>query len=195
MLTVRKVSETLYVVRDGFRDVAFSTQAAAAAAVEYIRVYGSLQSVLKNNLYDADKFNVDEKGNRFTAGGQLKPPDDSGDWKFVGDVRTSGSSSDSDRVNVQGQGYWVRESARQVGPSASGGNGTRAGTPLLGGGNTDTRPSGSGAANSSGGSGTYTVNINMSGNKAVINTATAADGQRLVDFLKALENSARAAGG
>lgn len=57
--------------------------------------------------YGADGY-VQQNGSRFTASGQLQPPDDSGDWTFVGDVRATGGGSANKRV-VQGQGYWVRD--------------------------------------------------------------------------------------
>ncbi len=170
--------------------------AASRRAEDAALRYGS---ALQSTKYDADKFALNGNGTRFTAGGQLTPPDSSGDWEFVGDVRTSNLSAPSGTVAVPGQGYWKRKDIVQSFEGGSSGNGTKAGTPLLGGGGT--RPVGTGSANRSGGSGsgsgsgTYTVNINMGGNQAVVNTATAADGQRLVDFLKQLETSARNAGG
>lgn len=60
----------------GLRDV-------AAAAAQASR------SMLQSTQYDKDKCGLASDGQRFTAGGQLKPPDGSGGWEFVGDVRAN----------------------------------------------------------------------------------------------------------
>lgn len=72
--------------------------------------------------YGADGF-VQQNGGRFTASGQLQPPDDSGDWKFVGDVRATGGGSANKRV-VRGQGYWVRDGGGSTIGSSGGATGT-----------------------------------------------------------------------
>jgi tape measure domain-containing protein len=78
---------------------------------------------------------VQQNGNRFTAGGQLTPPDNSGDWAFVGDVRASGGGSANKRV-VPGQGYWVRDG----GGSTIGSRGGATGAGSLGAGFTRVDP-------------------------------------------------------
>ena len=71
-------------------------------------------------------------------------------------------------------------------------------TPLLGSSGSTSRAVGTSASGYGTGAAsgaTYTVNLNVGGKKTTVNTATAADGQRLADFMQPLEAAVRDAGG
>ena len=153
----------------------------------------SAKSVLKSTQYDKDKFALGEDGSRFTAGGDGP--------RRPGDGRAPGNLGQGIAPGNLGQGKYAPEPDYGTfeGGSAGSGNGTRAGTPLLGaGGKSQIGGGGSSAGSASGGSsssGSYTVNINFSGNKTSINTASASDAQRLSDFLQQLSDAASRSGG
>lgn len=86
----------------GIGEVTAAMLAAENAALRY-------GSALKSTQYDKDKFALNSDGSRITAGGQLKPPDSSGDWEFVGDVRTNNVNAPNGTVPVTGQGYWKKK--------------------------------------------------------------------------------------
>lgn len=179
---VNAAGERINQMAIGIEHVSDATKRADDAALRY-------GSTLKSTVYDADKFALGSDGQRFTAGGQLKPPDDSGDWTFVGDVRTSNLSAPSGTVAVNGQGYWKRKEVPQVGPTGSAGNGTKAGTPLLG-----TARATSSAASGYGTGSSHTVNIVIGGKSTAVNVASETDGAMLQSLLKGLEEAARRAG-
>lgn len=83
--------------------------------------------------YGQDGF-AQQNGGRFTAGGQLTPPDSSGDWEFVGDVRANNLNVPAGAVAVNGQGYWKRRSGPSGGsqPAALGRAGAATGPGSLG---------------------------------------------------------------
>lgn len=161
----------------GFRDVATAADQAS-------------RSVLQSTQYDKDKFALGADGQRFTAGGQLTPPDGSGNWEFVGDVRANNLNGPAGSVAVMRQGWWVPKGARSSGsaslgaasgsdPAASSGRAAPilAGTPAP-------APAPAAAAPSSAGR-TITINIPGKGSAAV-RVASDADAERLAGMLRML---------
>lgn len=99
---INAAGERVNQVAMGFARVTEEAKRAEDAALRY-------GTALNSTQYDGDKFALNGNGGRFTASGQLQPPDNSGDWEFVGDVRVRSSSSTGARVNVPGQGYWKKK--------------------------------------------------------------------------------------
>lgn len=144
--------------------------------------------------YDDQGFRLDASGGRLTAGGQLQPPDASGDWTFVQrtDYRAY-QEAESGAYVVPGVGYWARKSG---------------GRSLAGGATAPAGSSGSGSALSAAGtvaatattstaptSTPYRVDVTINGRPgASINTASAADQSALASLLQELE-TASARGG
>lgn len=137
----------------GFRDVATAADQAS-------------RSVLQSTQYDKQGFALGADGQRFTAGGQLTPPDRSGNWEFVGDVRANNLNGPAGSVAVMRQGWWVPKGARSSGMSSLG--------AALG---SDPAPSSAGR--------TITINIPGKGSTAV-RVASDADAERLTGLLQLL---------
>lgn len=154
-------------------------QAAAAArrAEEATLRYGS---ALQSTKYDANKFALNADGSVFTAGGQLKPPDNSGAWQFVGDVRAGRSvSGPAGAVVVAGQGYWVSTAATSS-------TGSSTSTPTSNNGAAGTSLFTSQAARQDAANTSHTVKIEWPSGSATINTASESDASRLANTLRQL---------
>lgn len=164
----------------GFGAVTAAAQVAENAALRF-------GSALQSTQYDKDKFALNGDGSRFTASGQLKPPDDSGDWTFVGDVRTNNLSAPSGAVAVPGQGYWKKKpSAKSDLPSTP--------TPTSNNGPNGRSLFASQAARQDAINTSHTVTINLAGKSTTVATSTAGDASALAQMLRELENSMRAMG-
>lgn len=163
--------------------------------------------------YAKDGF-VMQNGQRFTASGQLQPPDDSGDWEFVGDVRASGSGSANTRV-VPNQGYWVRNgggstigsSGSATGAGSLGTSGGAAGAGALvadAAGTTRVDPTqaadlaalGAAAQRQAAVPTSHSITITLpSGQSRTFNAASAADARGMSDWLAQLATDAASASG
>lgn len=173
----------------GFRDVAKAADSAS-------------RSVLQSTQYDRQGFALGNDGQRFTAGGQLTPPDGSGNWEFVGDVRANNLNGPAGSVAVMRQGWWVPKGGASSGSAplgAASGSDLPAGSgrsALLSGSSTSraaTPEPVPAATQPAQASTSHTVTINLSGRSAMVNTASAADASALAAILRALEaESARA---
>lgn len=155
----------------GFRDVATAADQAS-------------RSVLQSTQYDRQGFALGADGQRFTAGGQLQPPDASGNWEFVGDVRANNLNGPPGSVGVMRQGWWVPKGASSGSAALLGGAGSAsaAGTPAPAPAPAAAAPV---AAPSAAGR-TITINIPGRGSAAV-RVASDADAERLAGMLQLLE--------
>lgn len=136
-------------------------------------------------------------GSTATAGGQLQPPDNSGNWEFISDLSANAGSQtvtlpDGRRVEGRGVaniGYWVRKVTAGFGPRAGlAGTTEVAGAPAP---SPSRAPAQSGAA-----APTFTpqpVVININGQQTRINVSNAAEAQALQDLLRALAQGAATA--
>lgn len=149
------------------------------------------------SIYDAQGFAVGSNGQRVTAGGQLQPPDNSGDWEFVqrtdyGAYQLAESSSHVVAMDGYIYGYWARKGGAGRGVVAIGTNKA----PTLGG--AGGAVSGAGAINPTPTATVtppaYTVNINLGGRQTSVNTASAADQAALANLLRDLETAASRGG-
>lgn len=161
----------------GFRSV-------AAAADQASR------SVLPSTQYDRQGFALGADGQRFTAGGQLKPPDGSGNWEFVGDVRANNLNGPAGSVAVMRQGWWVPKGTGDASRTAGllGGGGVPAGGAQ----SLATTPTPApapapapAAAAPSAASRSITINIPGRGS-ASVRVASDADAERLAGILQTL---------
>ena len=134
--------------------------------------------------YDDQGFRQDASGGRLTEGGQLQPPDDSGDWTFVQrtDYRAY-QEAESGAYVVPGVGYWKRKSGGRsitgtstapAGSSASGSALSAAATPTA-----STAPAP-----------VFNVNVTLGSRRTTIATASAADQSALAALLQELETAA-----
>ena len=185
---INAAGELLNQAAMGFGKVTAAAKQAEDAALRY-------GSALKSAQYDGDKFALGSDGQRFTAGGQLKPPDSSGDWEFVGDVRANNLNVPGGAVAVMGQGYWKRKggssSDASLGASGTasvpGASNGGAGAPLLG-----SQPEAPAAPASSavetGSMRRVEVNLQLNGRgSTTVGVASDADAERLASFLRQLE--------
>lgn len=181
---VNAAGERINQMAAGFNRVTDAAKAAEDAALRY-------GSALKSTKYDADKFALGADGSRFTAGGQLQPPDSSGNWEFVGDARVSGNSFATNRVDVNRQGYWLKKTSASGDSSQPSSVGIPSSAVPL------SRPAAAASAvqPSAGSSSTHTVNINLgAGRSTSIAVVSSADAERLKAMLGLLaEASDRAA--
>lgn len=164
------------------------------------------RSTIQGPTYDKDGFATDSSGQRITAGTQLQPPDSSGDWTFVSDVRANGGiqtftyqGRQVTGIGVNGQGYWVKASGivNEFKPGGFTGPayGNQSG-PTYGTGNAAAAAAAAGpapTATPSSASTTHRVTISLAGRDTTINTSTADDATALVDVLRDLNEAARRA--
>ena len=75
---------------------------------------------VKAGRYDAEGFAKNTAGQRVTATGQLKPPDDSGNWEFVTENRpnVAAAAAEYPSLAVSG-GYWKRKPGTSASPSST----------------------------------------------------------------------------
>lgn len=142
---------------------------------------GASRSILASTQYDKNKFALGADGQRLTAGGQLTPPDSSGNWEFVGDVRVGQATGTTygftDQrgnrglgVAVSRQGYWKQRDGAGGAPAPVQ---APAAAPV--------------AAPSSAG---RTVTINLAGlGSTSVRVASDADAERLAAMLRQLETA------
>jgi tape measure domain-containing protein len=167
------------------------------------------RSTVGGATYDQEGWATNADGSRITAGTQLQPPDNSGNWTFVSDMSANGGEQtvtlpNGRRVSgrgVPGVGYWVRT-------DGGGGLAIRARNGLPGGGASQgaaaglgvTSPAPGPAAGSRGAEApAFTpqpVVINISGLPSrTVNVASLADAQALQDLLRGLAQGASTAAG
>ena len=74
----------------------------------------------KSGRYDSEGFAKNTAGQRVVAGGQLQPPDNSGNWEFVNEARpnVAAAAAEYPSLAVQG-GYWKRKAGTSASPSSS----------------------------------------------------------------------------
>ena len=151
------------------------------------------RSVLQSTKYDKQGFALGVDGQRFTAGGQLTPPDASGNWEYVGDVRANNLNGPAGSVAVMRQDWWVPKGATapaQLGGASGFGSGQGASTPA------PTPAAAAPAAPATAPSSmNRTVTINIPGRgSAAVRVASDADAECLTGLLQLLEDAgARAA--
>jgi tape measure domain-containing protein len=154
-------------------------------------------SAIKSTQYDSDRFALGSDGQRFTAGGQLTPPDNSGNWEFKGDVRANNLNGPAGSVAVKGQGWWVPKNGSGGGSSAllggagstgSGGFGERTTAPVA-------RPSSVESAAAAPVATTRTLFLEIGGGRRVSYQANSdAEAARVEGLLNTLASEARRAG-
>lgn len=136
--------------------------------------------------YDANGFSKDSAGNTIAGGGQLKPPDDSGNWVFVNEARSNvaAQKAGENSLVVQGIGYWKNTDPNYngIGPARGGASGAPAPVPAAPA--PQTTPS-TGQPTS-----VHRVDIAINGQTTSIATNTNADALALQGVLRTLEAAA-----
>lgn len=169
--------------RDAMRELGSEAANAAAqmdavsAAATKARNASDLSVYTKGGArYDANGFAKDAAGNTITGGGQLKPPDDSGNWQFVNEARANVAAqrAGDNSLVVQGIGYWKNNDPQYNGLTTRGPSAAPAATA----------PAPTPAST------THSVFIKLGdATSTTVNTASADDATALVGMLKALETA------
>lgn len=141
-------------------------------------------STIDGPTYDKDGFATDSSGNRITAGTQLTPPDNSGNWEFISDATANAgrqtitrNGQRLDAFGVARQGYWIRKDGG--GSVVGGGNGgPGAGYGGLGGGGSVSGGLGGSIGGSAGGRSGATQGGQSASSEAGGASAEPAAGQR-----------------
>lgn len=130
--------------------------------------------------YDAQGFSLNTVGQRVQAGGQLTPPDDSGNWEFVSDASYRAYQMAEQPSHLVGNvGYWKRKAATAEAATGSTQIAPAAVTPV---------PSASGAG--------QVITLRLAGASTTFTVGSAAEAESLKTFLRGLESAAaRAQGG
>lgn len=170
------------------------------------------RSIIGGPTYDKDGFATDSTGQRITAGTQLTPPDGSGDWQFISDVRANGGTQTftyqgktMTGIGVPGQGYWVKPNGvvntfrpggftgpaygNQAAPTY--GSGAKAAPAAAASeGTSAAAPSNTGRATIAAASTARRVDITINGQPRAINTASDADAEALQSLLQQIGDAA-----
>jgi tape measure domain-containing protein len=160
------------------------------------------RSTVGGATYDDQGFATGPDGQRITAGTQLQPPDNSGNWEFISDMSANGGQQtvtlgNGRRVNgrgVPGVGYWVK---------TDGSGGLTIGARRAAGGGGASQGAAAGSASAAGEAlitpkTTFTpqpVTIYLEGKRTDITVGSLAEAQAIQDLLRAVAAGAGTAAG